>query len=83
MGVDKSDLAKVRLPFRVLAGFIFFLSICSIFLIIFLAITEPYDHFIFVISGVVGLMGYISGCITLTGYAPKFLLFSHGASNGL
>jgi len=52
-------------------------------MIIFIAFTEPYDHFIWVFTVVVFSMGYISGHVTITGYAPKFLLFTHGSKNGL
>tara|TARA_R110002126_G_scaffold288439_2_gene442152 strand:- start:1917 stop:2075 length:159 start_codon:yes stop_codon:yes gene_type:complete len=52
-------------------------------MIIFIAFTEPYDHFIWVITAVTFLMGYIFGHVTITGYAPKFLLFTHGAKDGL
>lgn len=83
MSISRKQLAKVRTLFRVLSSFIFVLSLLLVPMIIFIALTEPYDHFIWVITAVTFLMGYISGYITITGYAPKFLLFTHGSKNGL
>jgi hypothetical protein len=83
MSIVKEQLAKVRIPFRVLSGLIFALSLLLVPMIIFIAFTEPYDHFIWVITAVTLIMGYISGHVTFTGYAPKFLLFTHGAKDGL
>jgi len=83
MSISREQLAKVRTPFRVLSGFIFVLSLLLVPMIIFIAFTEPYDHFIWVITAVIFIMGYISGHITFTGCAPKFLLFTHGAKDGL
>jgi|TARA_R110002050_G_scaffold180045_3_gene313608 hypothetical protein len=83
MSISREQLAKVRAPFRVLSGFIFVLSLLLVPMIIFIAFTEPYDHFIWVFTVVVFSMGYISGHVTITGYAPKFLLFTHGSKNGL
>jgi hypothetical protein len=83
MSISREQLAKVRTPFRVLSGFIFVLSLLLVPTVIFFAFTEPYDHFIWVITSVTLLVGYISGCVTFTGYAPKFLLFTHGSKHGL
>ncbi len=83
MNISREQLAKVRTPFRVLSGFIFVLSLLLVPMIIFIAFTEPYDHFIWVFTAVIFSMGYISGHVTITGYAPKLLLFTHGSKNGL
>ena len=83
MSISREQLAQVRTPLRVLSGFIFVLSLLLVPMIIFIAFTEPYDHFIWVITAVTFLMGYIFGHVTITGYAPKFLLFTHGAKDGL
>jgi hypothetical protein len=83
MNVTREQLAKVRTPFRILAGFIFTLSMLTLVFVIFIAIVEPYDNFIWVISLITLAMSYISGHVTFTGYAPNFLLFTHGAKNGL
>jgi len=83
MSISRDQLAKVRTPFRVLSGFIFLLSLLLVPMIIFIAFTEPYDHSIWVATAVVFLMGYISGHVTIMGYAPQFLLFTHGSKNGL
>ncbi len=82
MSISKEQFAKVRTPFRVLSGFIFVLSFLLVPMIIFVGFTEPYDYFIWVVTAVVFLMGYISGHVTITGYAPKFLLFAHGSKDG-
>lgn len=83
MSISREQLAKVRTPFRLLSGFIFVLSLLLVPIIIFIAYTEPYDHFIWGITAVTFLMGYISGRVTITGYAPKLLLFIHGSKKGL
>jgi cytochrome c biogenesis protein CcdA len=83
MSISREQLAKVRTPFRVLSGFIFVLSFLLVPTIIFIAFTEPYDHFIWVITAVILIMGYISGHVSFTGYAPEFLLFTHGAKDDL
>lgn len=83
MSISKEQLAKVGTPFRVVAGFIFVLSLLLVPMIIFIAYTEPYDHFIWVITAATFLMGYISGHATITGDAPKYLLFTHGSKNRL
>ncbi|WP_088329423.1 hypothetical protein [Lacimicrobium sp. SS2-24] len=83
MSLSKEQLAKVRMPFRVLAGFIFLLSLFAILATVTFAITEPYDHIIWALSAVILAMAYISGHVVFTGYAPKFLLFTHGAKDGL
>ncbi|KPZ68122.1 MULTISPECIES: hypothetical protein [unclassified Shewanella] len=83
MSISREQLAKVRTPFRVLSGFIFILTLLLVPMIIFIAFTEPYDHFIWLFTAVILIMGYISGHVTFTGYAPKFLLFTHGAKDGL
>ena len=83
MSVNSEQLAKVRMPFRVLAGFILLLSLFAILATVFFAVTEPYDHIIWALSAVVLTMAYVSAHVAITGYAPKFLLFAHGAKNGL
>jgi hypothetical protein len=83
MSISREQLTKVRTPFRVLSCFIFVLSLLLVPIIIFIAYTEPYDHFIWVITAVTFLMGYISGHVTIAVYAPKLLLFTHGSKNGL
>ena len=35
------------------------------------------------LGAVVLTMAYVSAHVAITGYAPKFLLFAHGANNGL
>jgi hypothetical protein len=83
MSISREQLAKVRTPFRVLSGFIFVLSFLLVPMIIFIAFTEPYDHFIWVITAVILIIGYISDHVSFTGYAPKFLLFTHDAKDDL
>jgi hypothetical protein len=83
MNISREQLAQVRTPFRVFSGFIFVLSLLLVPMIIFIAFTEPYDHFIWVVTAVTMMMGYISGHVTFTGYAPTFLLFTHGSKDDL
>ncbi|WP_445771829.1 hypothetical protein [Rheinheimera sp.] len=83
MSVNREQLAKVRMPFRVLAGFILLLSLFAVLATVFFAVTEPYDHIIWALSAAVLTMAYVSAHVAITGYAPKFLLFAHGAKNGL
>ncbi|MEH6393316.1 hypothetical protein [Pseudoalteromonas sp.] len=83
MSLLKEQLAKVRTPFRVLAGFIFVLSLFATLATVTFAFTEPYDHIIWLLGIVTFGMSYISGHVVFTGYAPKFLLFTHGAKDGL
>ena len=83
MSISREQLAKVRTPFRVLSGIVFILSLLLVPTVIFFAFTEPYGHFVWVITSVILLMGYVSGHVTFTGSAPKFLLFTHGSKSGL
>ena len=83
MSLPREQLAKVRTPFRVLSGFIFVLSLFAILATVTFAFAEPYDHIIWLLGVVTFGMSYISGHIVFTGYAPKFLPFTHGAKDGL
>lgn len=83
MRLPRHQLAKVRTPFRVLAGFIFVLSTFAIFATVTFAFTEPYDHIIWLLGIVTFGISYISGHVVFTAYAPKFLLFTHGGKGGL
>ena len=77
----KEQLAKVRMPYRLLAGFIFILSVLLLPMLVWIAVTEPFELFLLFAFGLIGLGGYIFGKVAVTGYAPNFLLFSHGHKN--
>lgn len=76
---SQTDVAKIRPFFRFAAGFLFFLSVLEILLMAFVIYIEPFE--LMMLFGVfLGLVfGHISGCVSFTGFAPKYLLFTHGA----
>jgi ABC-type uncharacterized transport system fused permease/ATPase subunit len=77
----KQQLAKVRVLFRILAGFFCVCCSLAIVLLIFTAFTEPFEFFLVYMFALLASGAYISGKITFTGYAPNFLLFAHGHRN--
>lgn len=55
----------------------FFISVLLTPFWIFVAFTEPFELLILAVFLVIGLMAYVTWSVTLTGYAPSFLLFTH------
>ena len=78
MSITKEEVKKLSLFYRSLSAFILFCSVFAFAGLAFALITEPFDLLFIPISGVVLAMAYISWVITFTGYAPKYLLHTHG-----
>lgn len=72
MSLPREQLAKVRTPFRVLAGFIFVLSLFAVLATVTFAFTEPNDHIIWLLGMVTFGMSYISGHVCLQVMPLKF-----------
>jgi hypothetical protein len=75
----KLDVKKLGLFIRILSAFIFICSLVVVIGLTFALFTEQFELGFLIGFTVTGLMLHISGCITFNGYAPKYLLFAHGA----
>ena len=74
----ENEVAKLGIVSRVLAGFILFCGIIAAAGLVFAIATEPF-HPAAIIGGVVVLVIlHVSGCIVFKGFAPKYILFTHG-----
>lgn len=72
------DVKRLSPLMRGLAAFILLCSLVAFAGLIFAAVTEPFHPFILVGVLVLGLMTHFSGSVVFKGYAPKYLLFTHG-----
>ncbi len=76
---DKNDLNKVSPLIRVLAAFVLLCSFIAGAGLVFALVTEPLELMLSFFAIVLGVMLHVSGCVVVTGYAPKYLLFAHGS----
>lgn len=75
---SESDVRKLGVISRILAGFILLCSVMATAGLIFVVVTESFHPIAFIIAIVVGVMMHVSGSIAFRGYAPRYLLFAHG-----
>jgi hypothetical protein len=78
---DKSEIKIVSLFFRVISGVIFLCSIIGVAGIAFALISEKFEANLLIFLLPTLILAHISGNIMLKGYAPKYLLFTHGKNN--
>ncbi len=78
----RDKVAKVKPFYRFCAGILLFFSALEVLLVCFIMFIEPFD--LILLFGIfIGLvLSHISGNIVFTGFAPKYLLFTHGAKCG-
>ncbi len=74
----ENDVKKLGFIVRGLGVFIFLCSLVAGAGLVFAAVTEPFDIRFLAGVVVIGLMLHISGSIVFRGYAPRYLLFTHG-----
>ena len=83
--LTENKVKKLNMFYRVLSGFIFFCSMVATIGATIAVVSEPFRIGAIlgtvVIVAVVAIMAYVSGRIMITGYAPKFLLFTHAPKN--
>ncbi len=77
----KSQIGKVGLVYRVLSFLLFVLCILGGLGIAYMMFSESFSitSMLFLLPPII--LGHISGSVALTGYAPKYLWFSHGAKS--
>lgn len=75
---NKSLVEKIRLGYRILAGFFLFCTIFGLIGISYAIYSEPFDYMLLIIFPLILLSSHISACLVFSGYAPRYLLFSHG-----
>ncbi len=63
---------------RCLSAFIFLCSLMAAAGMLYAVISEPFHPLSFIGGLVITPVFHISGSVVFTGYAPKYLLFSHG-----
>ena len=77
----RNEVAKVKTFYRICAGFLFFFSALEVLLVCFIMFIEPFE-LIMLLGVFIGLvLSHISGSVVFTGFAPKYLLFTHGAKS--
>ncbi|MDC9508828.1 MULTISPECIES: hypothetical protein [unclassified Pseudoalteromonas] len=74
----KTDVQKLGLFIRILASIIFTCSLFGALGLTFALFTEKFEFGFLIGFTVIGIMLHISGSVTFKGYAPKYLLFTHG-----
>jgi hypothetical protein len=75
----ENKVEKLGTIFRILSAFIFLVGILAAAGLAFFAIAkEPFQPQVLVASFVIFILLYVSGSVLFTGYAPKYLLFTHG-----
>lgn len=79
--LTRNDVAKVRTFYRVCAGMLFIFSALEVSLVCFVMFAEPFE--LMMVFGIfIGLvLSHISGSVMFTGFAPRYLLFAHGAKS--
>ena len=74
----ENDVQKLDLFIRVLAAFILLCIFFALAELVFAVVTEPFHPLSIVGVIVIGFMVHFSGSVVFKGYAPKYLLFTHG-----
>ncbi|OUS69392.1 hypothetical protein B5G52_16880 [Pseudoalteromonas sp. A601] len=75
----ESDVKKLSVLIRTLSAFIFLCSLIGVVSLTFALFTEQFELGFIIGFIVVGVMLHISGSVTFKGFAPRYLLFAHGA----
>ena len=78
MATHRKNVKKLSMFYRVLSAFILLVAMISAAGIIWAIINEPFHPVAVLGVLVILVLGHISGTVVFTGYAPKYLLFSHG-----
>ena len=74
----KNQVAKISKTYRVLAGFILFCGVVAAAGLVFAITTEPFHPSAIVGAVVILVTLHVSASIVFKGFAPKYLLFTHG-----
>jgi len=75
----RNKVEKIKPFYRFCAGILFFFSVLEVLLVGFVMFIDPFEV-VMLFAVFIGLVfSYISGCVLFTGFAPKYLLFTHGA----
>lgn len=74
----EKDVKKLGPITRGLAALILICSIIAAVVLGIAAFTEPFRPLLIFGFVTVALMAHVSGSVVLKGYAPKYLLFTHG-----
>jgi hypothetical protein len=77
----KNEVVKMSLFFRVLSGIILLCSFVAVAGLVFTLISETFEAKLLIFLLPTLLLAHISGNIMLKGYAPKYLLFTHGKND--
>lgn len=72
------DVKKIGPVMRGLAAFLLFCSVLAGAGLVFAILTEPFELLMLAGMVVIGIMVHVSGSVVFTGYAPNYLLFTHG-----
>lgn len=75
----QNEVRKLGIIYRFLAGFILICSAAAAAGLAFGIATEPFHPAAIIGVVVISVMLHVSGSIVFKGFAPKYLLFSHGA----
>lgn len=74
----KQGIKKIGPVMRGLAAFLFFCCLLAGGGLVFAVVTEPFELLMLAGMMVLGIMIHVSGSVVFTGYAPKYILFTHG-----
>jgi fatty acid desaturase len=75
----ENDVKKIGPVVRAMAAFILLCSFIAGVGLGVAAVTEPFHLSMIVGVVVIGLMVHVSANVVFRGYAPKYLLFTHGS----
>ena len=76
--IKASQVIQIKMSYRIASGFILFCTLIASLGLAFALITEPFHPTSIIGILVIALMLHANIKITFTGFAPSYLLFTHG-----
>lgn len=74
----KDEVEKLKVPYRILAGFILFVALLAGAPSLYFIFIAPIEALSFFFVFNLLFMIHVCGTIAFSGYAPNYLLFAHG-----